>query len=86
MLDKPRDQAMRFVGFVLESQDGEPGDLDGGTIQEWLTTCGFLKEVEVTEPCDPENCICAEFGFPTICYRRTDLARKAREEVGDAKP
>ncbi|HZR56337.1 MAG TPA: hypothetical protein VFA74_05660, partial [Terriglobales bacterium] len=73
------DQAMRFVGYILESQSPEPGDLDGGEIQELLTKCGFLKETAVTEPCDPENCTCAEFGMPTTCYRWTDLARKARD-------
>ncbi len=76
-------EAQRFVGKVLESQRPEPGDIDGGTIQEWLTECGFYAATEVKEPCDEgeESCDCAEFGFPTTCYRHTEAARAALRRV-----
>ena len=74
-----KQQALKLVGILLESQNPEPGDVDGGAIQDWLTKCGFLKETPVTEPCDSENCVCAEFGMPTTCYRWTKLAREARK-------
>ena len=42
---------------------------DGGDVQDWAVKQGILIAVEVTEPCNPDNCVCAEVGFPVTCYR-----------------
>jgi hypothetical protein len=47
---------------------------DGFELQELGEKHGLLTPVEVTEPCDPDHCGCAEYDdFPMICYRRTPL-------------
>jgi hypothetical protein len=70
-------QLLLLAGRLLESQSPEWGDVDGASIEEWLIECGLLKSVDVTEPCDPENCVCAEFGFPSKCNRKTELGKAA---------
>lgn len=47
------------------------GDLDGGTLQEWLTEAGVLVPVRMEKPCGENFCACAEAGaiFPEDCYR-----------------
>ena len=47
-------------------------DIDG--IQDMAVECGLIAPHEVTEPCGDE-CACAECGFPTICYRMTEILK-----------
>ena len=56
---------------------------DGGDVQDWAVKVGVLVAVGVTEPCNPDNCVCAEFGFPSICYRFSEAYRLA---TNPAKP
>ena len=73
------ERLMAFVGAVMEEHrhDGEPGDVDGGVLQDMAVAHGLLVEVTVTEPCDPEFCVCAEtVNFPTTCYRNSDLMKR----------
>lgn len=69
---------LRFVGEALsESRVEEIGDWDGGDIQQAMEDAGLLAPREVTEACNPESCRCAEYGFPTTCFRITPLGKKA---------
>lgn len=52
--------------------DGYPGDVDGGWMQDRMIALGMLKITEVTEPCSETDCVCAETdGIPGECYRLT---------------
>lgn len=61
-----------FANAILEDfPDSCP---DGFDIQDLAVKHGLLEPFEVTEPCDPDSCACAEFGdFPMSCYRRTNV-------------
>lgn len=68
----------RYGAKVIEAHRDEIGDIDGGSLQEMAIECGLLHEVEVTEPCDPESCRCAEWDdFPQKCLRYTEAAKAA---------
>lgn len=74
---------MRFARFGAElfkrhRNDGYPGDVDGGELQELAEKFGLIEQREVTEPCG-DGCTCAEIGdFPSVCYFTTAEAKKAR--------
>lgn len=58
--------------------DGYPGDVDGGTLQDLALQFGVTETWQATEACSPENCVCAELGdFPTECHRIPDDVRDA---------
>jgi len=60
----------QFALAVLHEARDSLCDLDGGWIQDKGVELGVLVSIEVTEPCDPETCRCAEYGdFPMTCYR-----------------
>jgi hypothetical protein len=63
-----RTQLLDFARKVVEC-GLEGNDADGGDIQEWAVQAGLLIPTTVTEECNPDNCSCAEGGFPTTCYR-----------------
>lgn len=50
----------------------EGGSLDGAEIQDIAVKHGLLKIENRTEECG-DVCACREFGFPSECYRKTDL-------------
>lgn len=70
-LEADKDHLARLAGKLLE-QLGDGGVPDGGEMQELLVEAGVIAPVEVTESCG-ENCNCAEWDFPTTCYRKTPL-------------
>jgi len=73
---------LAFAQSVLDAASfGE--DVCGGDVQDWAVKFGLMDAIEVTEPCDPEVCSCAEEGdFPLTCYRlRGALSRGAAEPV-----
>ena len=71
-------EAAAFAGLVLAESRDSLADLDGGWIQDTAVACGMLEAVEVTEACNPDNCMCAECGdFPATCYRYTQSAQAA---------
>lgn len=61
-----------FQGFANELIDvaWRGHDLNGAEIQDIAVKYNLLKIVTAESRC-AEVCICAEFGFPTECYRRT---------------
>lgn len=74
-----RNLLLAFAGKVLRlhRNDGEIGDIDGGTLQELAAQFGFLDYREVKEPCC-DNCECAgATTFPTHCYFISELGRRA---------
>ncbi|SDI41343.1 hypothetical protein [Pseudomonas abietaniphila] len=52
----------------------EGGYLDGADVQDIGVRCGVLTVHEVKERCG-EVCACAEYGFPTECYRKTSVTQ-----------
>ena len=82
-----RDAALPLARFGLACLDVSRknlGDLEGGWVQDKGTELGALTSVEVTEPCCLENCVCAEYGFPCLCYRDSEATKAFR--VLDACP
>jgi hypothetical protein len=70
----------RFTGliFAAHRNDGYPGDVDGGEIQQWALECGLVEERQMFEPCS-EHCTCAEIcDWPTTCYFDTALGKAVR--------
>ena len=65
-----------FAQFVLS--DCTETVSDQWELQDKAVELGLLQEVHVTEPC-AEKCECAEIGFPTICYRKTELLMGEKE-------
>lgn len=75
MTDRQLSPIERFACAVIDQHrnDGYPGDVEGGWLQDKLEALGMLHKVPVTEPCaDLEygNCPCAEYGdIPGECLR-----------------
>jgi hypothetical protein len=73
------------LAVLINSRDGNGGDVDGGTIEDVAKECGLLVGVEVSEPCG-EYCVCAEYeAFPMSCYRYSTGVLKAiadKPEIG----
>jgi len=70
-----------LVAFACEIIASHTGTLDGCDIEEIAVRHGLLKAVEVTEPCRDEDvgtCPCAECGFPTNCYRLTEILTEGK--------
>lgn len=65
--------------FAIEIINGsyEGGGLDACNIQDMAVRHGLLSIEERDEPCRPEGCACAEYGFPSECYRHTDAMKDA---------
>ncbi|SDI64587.1 hypothetical protein SAMN04487926_12121 [Paraburkholderia steynii] len=79
------DSAMaKFAGLVLKDHrnDGYPGDVDGGSIQQWALDSGLIEVRTVYERCG-ENCSCAEFVGADAwldgveCFFTTDAGKAA---------
>lgn len=73
-------------GFSKEMIDAafEGGSLDGAEIQDIAVKHGLLKIENRTEECG-EVCACREFGFPSECYRKTDLIALKPSAEGDGQ-
>ena len=86
MTAPPIDAALRpllaFAVAVLHEHQQGMGDVDGGWLQDKATELGVLVGVEVTAPCG-DDCICAEYGFPCICYRYSDTTNAVRLALED---
>lgn len=82
-------RALATFGLAcLDEARKELGDLDGGWVQDTAEKLGVLTPHEVTEPCDPEHCVCAEYGFPTTCYRDSEATKACRAALAavESKP
>jgi hypothetical protein len=66
-----REKLARFGAWCFDSHRGdccEPGDLDGGSIQDKLVALGLLEPREMKEPCGPQ-CVCGPSeAYPCECY------------------
>lgn len=62
----------RLRAFANDIIDEYQLDVEG--VQDIAVKHGLLAAVNVTEPCGPD-CRCAEYGFPTECYRKTALLK-----------
>lgn len=71
-----RAEAERLRAFANEivSCAFEGGSFDGGDIQNMGVKHGLLRIEQRENECD-EVCACREYGFPTECYRKTELLR-----------
>lgn len=77
------------VAFANELISGalQGGDFSGADIQELAVKHGLLREARREEPCRDQGCACAEYGFPTECYRKTAaLAPPAAAHGDEAVP
>lgn len=73
-----------LAAFALELIDGawKGGSFDGGDIQEAGVRHGLLAVEQREESCG-EHCDCAEYGFPSECYRLTpSLAAHRQAQQG----
>ena len=69
-MDELKPDFKNFANDILDAA-WEGNDINGGFLQDVALKHGLLKLIEVTEPCDPDNCGCAEFGiFPQVCHRK----------------
>lgn len=71
-----RAEAERLRAFANEIVSGafEGGSFDGGDIQNMGVKHGLLRIEHREDECG-EVCACREYGFPTECYRKTELLR-----------
>lgn len=67
-----------FAKWVLDTT-AHGCSLDGDDVTQKAEMLGLVERDEVTEPCN-EGCACSDHGFPTICYRFTDLLTAAPEQ------
>jgi len=83
----PTDAALEplaLFGRIVLEESRDCCDLDGGWLREKAVECGLLEAVEVTQPCNPTDCRCAEWdGFPATCYRLTAAARVVKVTVNE---
>lgn len=67
-----------FAREVLRRSAFDGCDLSGGDAQDLAERYGLIREVEVSEPCDNEHCVCAEVCQPPwTCYRFTEMLQEA---------
>ncbi|MBV2205574.1 MAG: hypothetical protein KUL87_09135 [Pseudomonas sp.] len=73
-----RAEVERLRAFSNEIVSGafEGGSFDGGDIQDMGVRHGLLRIEQREDECG-EVCACREYGFPSECYRKTELLRAA---------
>lgn len=75
-------EALRAFSNEIISGAFEGGSFDGGDIQDMGVKHGLLRIEQREDECG-EFCACREYGFPSECYRKTELlvaAMAAKEE------
>lgn len=84
---QPGPDVRGLVSFALELIDGawKGGSFDGGDIQEAGVRHGLLVVEQRKESCG-EHCDCAEYGFPSECYRLTPAlaAHRKAQRTGES--
>ncbi|GEM_PF-1742625 len=65
-------EALRAFGNEMVSAAFWGGSFDGGDIQDIAVKHGLLR-VEQREAECGDACACSEYGFPSECYRKTEL-------------
>lgn len=78
---------LRFAGNAIQTLhiDALGCDWDGGDAQDAMEACGLLAPHNVAGPCHPEGCVCSEFGFPTTCYRPTELGQRCLDAAAQPR-
>lgn len=81
--DKARAEFEALRAFASEIVSGafEGGSFDGGDVQDMAVKHGLLFIEHRDEACG-EVCACSEYGFPSDCYRKTELLDDAIEAAG----
>lgn len=69
-----RNAALKAFACEMVEAAFEGGSFDGGDIQDIAVKHGLLQIEQRTEECG-EICACSEYGFPTECYRKTELLK-----------
>ncbi|WP_274644823.1 hypothetical protein [Pseudomonas serbica] len=70
-----------FASEMVEAA-GQGGSFDGWEIQDIAVKHGLLR-VEPREEACGEVCACSECGFPTDCYRKTDLVKPIEPGISE---
>lgn len=82
--DEAKDAEPNWKAFALavliNARDSLGSDVDGGLVQDVAAEYGLLEKEAVTESCGSEYCACAEYGFPTECFRYSAGTIKAIHE------
>lgn len=75
-----------ITAFAVEMIRGsyEGGSFDAGEIQDMAVKHGLLHIEEREEPCRSEGCACAEYGFPSECYRHTEVMKDAVAQLNQS--
>ncbi|SET89482.1 hypothetical protein [Pseudomonas graminis] len=73
----PGPAGLREFANEIVSAAYEGVSYDGGEIQDIAVKHGLLRAERHTEAC-AEHCACIEYGFPTVCLRRTELLNPAQ--------
>lgn len=73
----PEPVGLREFANEIVSAAYEGVSYDGGEIQDIAVKHGLLRSERHTEAC-AEHCACSEYGFPTVCLRRTELLNPAQ--------
>lgn len=77
-----REALLKFASKVVE-QCLDGCDVDGGDVQDWAVEAGLLIPTEVNDACG-EYCSCAEWGFPTTCYKYCEALNGLTDGPTDA--
>lgn len=89
---RPAAQAVKLPGplaaFAVEviTVSYEGGSYDACEIQDMAVKHGLLRIEERNEPCRPDGCACAQYGFPAECYRHTDAMKDAVAKINGIEP
>lgn len=80
-----------FAAAVLDQSrnNGYPGEVCGGWLQDKAEALGVLVAVPVHAPCrdlETGDCPCAEYGFPTECYRLEAMVQATMAEAEQGEP
>lgn len=63
-------EGLRAFANEMISAAFEGGSFDGGDIQDIAVKHGLMR-IETRDKSCGEACVCAEYGFPAQCYRKT---------------
>ena len=67
-------EALRAFANEIVAAAFEGGSFDGFDIQDMAVKHGLLRIEQRDEECG-EFCACLEYGFPSECYRKTEVLK-----------
>ena len=84
-IEVPLSLAKWAIEVLQATREDGGSDLDGGYLFDMAEGTGVIEPHQVTEPCDPTHCACAEVSeFPMECYRYTKEVQNAMRAIAKA--